>query len=120
VAGDLRKGLEIAAKDKDSDWVQLMTPEGDALFLRRLGLVNVLRELKGLDWRARLDGHRLVIVWWRGHLSLRLLTAMDGEPSYPAACARTAKGVRLYDAQFPGFSHIRKHNYRACPVVEAL
>jgi predicted TIM-barrel fold metal-dependent hydrolase len=52
VAGDLRKGLEIAAKDKDSDWVQLMTPEGDALFLRRLGLVNVLRELKGLDWRA--------------------------------------------------------------------
>lgn len=109
MAGDLRKGLEIAAKDKDSDWVQFMTPEGDALFLRRLGLVNVLRELKGLDWRAWLDGHRLVIAWRRGRLSLRLLTAMDGTVGYPAPAVAWGEGKRR-----------KKHNHQACPVAEQL
>jgi len=87
-----------------------MGPLGDALFLRRAGLVNVLRELKGLDWDAALTETGRLAFWWpRGRLVVNLLGSMDGERSYPMVVPKTAFRDKVYH---------KKHNFTAAIVVE--
>lgn len=102
----LRSELHKAAADKDSDWVQFTVPSGDFYYLRRRGLINILREMKGLDWEAAVSGAHLVFTWPSGSLAVKLDGFMNGDKPYPVACGRSQKGGE-------GVRYRKKHNYLA-------
>lgn len=114
-----KAALVKASKDKDSDWIQFTSPTGDPYYLRRRGLINVLREMKGLRWEAHLSWEGpagwhgrpcLVFTWPRGRLVINLNGIMDGGEAYPVACGRSAKGIG--DVRYA-----KKHNYLAHAVA---